>query len=194
MKKWIVSLVALIAICLFSCSNIESSESSSVSAIKSSVSSISQRIPWVRGSLGVVYTNEEEFLSKVKAAEYWKGDAETVKPRQTLLYPKNADNYDVGVIYPNEWLSFMKCNGTFNNISYSCYFGFFESADLSKLARTCEVYEGRNGSSTVVIYYYDLGNEELLRISFVMDEPNEELLNEFINNLGVVQIERKAKA
>ncbi|UKI48743.1 MAG: hypothetical protein L6U99_07710 [Clostridium sp.] len=71
---------------------------------------------------------------------------------------------------------------------------FFESSDLSKLERTCEVYEGRNGNSTVVIYYYDLGNEELLRISFVMDEPNEELLNEFINNLGVVQIERKAKA
>ncbi len=206
MRKLVVSLVVLIAICLFGCSNIgssetldnsstiKSSENSSVSTIESSVSSISQRIPWVRGSLGIVYTNEEEFLSKVKDAEYWKGDAATVKSRQTLLYPKNADNYDVGVIYPNEWLSFMKCNGTFNNVSYSCYFGFFESSDLSKLERTCEVYEGRNGNSTVVIYYYDLGNEELLRISFVMDEPNEELLNEFINNLGVVQIERKAKA
>ena len=65
MRKLVVSLVVLIAICLFGCSNIgssetldnsstiKSSENSSVSTIESSVSSISQRIPWVRGSLGI---------------------------------------------------------------------------------------------------------------------------------------------
>ncbi len=205
MKKWIVSLVALMAICLFGCSNIESSETldnsysetSSVSTIESSVSSSSKSTTSVGSTGGLISTNNyfdsQEFFVDYLNNCLWGNKLEI--NRKTIIYPHSCGKIGISggyYLYEEAWIGrySMSTSGTFKNVNYSYYFNFVEEFDKNNFEMTFKGFS-QVFQCNIIEYSYIVDDEKIIRIVFNMDEVNEELLNEFIDDLCAIEIDRK---